>query len=63
MAGSAAFALDNKLITVPQIDYRQFPDGITGGGADITGGFTIQSAQDLATQLRFGALPVRLAVR
>ena len=56
-----AVALDNKLITVPQIDFRTYPDGITGGGgADITGGFTIQSAQDLATQLRLGALPINL---
>ncbi len=56
-----AVALDNKLITVPSIDFKQYPDGITGGnGADITGGFTIQSAQDLATQLRLGALPISL---
>jgi SecD/SecF fusion protein len=56
-----ATALDNKLITVPQIDFKQYPDGITGGqGADITGNFTIQSAQDLATQLRLGALPINL---
>ncbi len=56
-----AVALDNKLITVPQIDFHTYPDGITGGGgADITGGFTIQSAQDLATQLRLGALPINL---
>jgi SecD/SecF fusion protein len=55
-----AVALDNKLIEVPQIDFKQYPDGIQGGGADITGGFTIQSAQDLATQLRLGALPINL---
>ncbi len=56
-----AVALDNKLITVPQIDHKQYPDGIPGdNGAEITGGFTIQSAQDLATQLRLGALPIRL---
>ena len=56
-----AIALDNKLITVPQIDFRQYPDGILGDqGADITGGFTIQSAQDLATELRLGALPINL---
>ncbi len=56
-----ATALDNKLITVPQIDFRQYPDGILGDqGADITGGFTIQSAQDLATELRLGALPINL---
>ncbi len=56
-----AVALDNQLITVPQIDYRQYPDGIVGGGgADITGGFTSQTASDLATQLRLGALPIEL---
>jgi SecD/SecF fusion protein len=56
-----AVALDGQLITVPQIDFRQYPDGITGGGgADITGGFTAQTASDLANQLRLGALPIKL---
>ena len=56
-----AVALDNQLLTVPQIDFKQYPDGIIGGGgADITGGFTSQSASDLATQLRLGALPINL---
>jgi SecD/SecF fusion protein len=56
-----AVALDTQLITVPSIDHKIYPDGIPGNnGADITGGFTIQTAQDLATQLRLGALPIRL---
>ncbi|MGZ4255304.1 MAG: protein translocase subunit SecD [Solirubrobacteraceae bacterium] len=56
-----AVALDTQLITVPQIDFKQFPDGIPADqGAEITGGFTIGSAQDLATQLRLGALPIKL---
>ena len=56
-----AVALDNQLVTVPNIDWRQFPDGIPADqGADITGGFTTSSAQDLATQLRLGGLPVKL---
>jgi SecD/SecF fusion protein len=56
-----AVALDTQLITVPSIDFKQFPDGIPSDqGADITGGFTISSAQDLATQLRLGALPIKL---
>jgi SecD/SecF fusion protein len=56
-----AVALDGKLITVPSIDYHQYPDGISGGnGADITGGFTSTSAQDLATLLQDGALPINL---
>ncbi len=58
-----AVALDNLLITVPSIDYKTYPAGIPAGqGADITGGFTIQSAQDLATQLRLGALPIKLVL-
>jgi SecD/SecF fusion protein len=56
-----AVALDTQLITVPSIDFKTYPDGISGGnGAEITGGFTISSAQDLATQLRLGALPIKL---
>ncbi len=56
-----AVALDNQLITVPSIDFKTYPDGIPGdSGADITGGFTIQSAQDLANELRLGALPINL---
>jgi SecD/SecF fusion protein len=56
-----AVALDRKLVTVPQIDYKQYPDGITGDqGADITGGFTVTSASDLANLLRLGALPIQL---
>jgi SecD/SecF fusion protein len=56
-----AVALDNQLITVPSIDPKVYPDGIPGDtGADITGGFTVQSAQDLANELRLGALPINL---
>ncbi len=56
-----AIALDNKLVTVPYIDFRQFANGIPGdNGADIQGNFTPQTAQDLATQLRLGALPINL---
>jgi len=55
-----AAALDDVLITVPIIDFTQYPDGITGGGADISGDFTINSADNLATELRLGALPIRL---
>ncbi len=56
-----AVALDNQLITVPFISYKQYPDGINGdNGADISGSFTISSAQDLANELRLGALPINL---
>src|SRR3984957_19692117 len=56
-----AVALDGVLITVPQIDYTQYPQGIPSSqGAEITGGFTVSSAQDLANLLRDGALPIGL---
>ena len=36
-----AIALDNQLVSVPQVDYKQFQDGIpSSGGSEITGGFT-----------------------
>jgi len=58
-----AVALDGQLLTVPQIDFHQYPDGIIGArGADITGGLNPQSARDLATELRYGALPLAVTV-
>ena len=56
-----AIALDQQLLSVPSIDFKTYPDGITGGGgADISGGFTRHSARELATILRTGPLPVLL---
>ncbi len=56
-----AIAIDNRLLTVASIDFKTYPDGITGDEpADITGGFTKQSARELVTQLRFGPLPLNL---
>jgi SecD/SecF fusion protein len=56
-----AIALDNQLISVPLINYNVNPQGISGsGGSEISGGFTTTTAAQLATQLRLGALPVKL---
>src|SRR5579884_176331 len=57
-----AVALGTQLITVPYVDYKQFaPYGIPPqNGADIQGGFSIATAQNLAQQLRLGALPIGL---
>jgi SecD/SecF fusion protein len=56
-----AIALDNQLLTVPPIDYKSYPDGVSGGGSiTITGGFNVTSARDLVTELRLGSLPIRL---
>jgi len=61
--GSQHFAivLDDELVSSPYINYAENPDGIDGGtGAQISGGFTITTAQDLAQILEIGALPVKL---
>ncbi len=56
-----AIVLDDELISIPYIDFRQNADGIDGRtGSQISGGFTIQSAQDLAKLLKTGALPLKL---
>ena len=56
-----AIVLDNELVSAPFINYRENPDGIDGStGAQISGGFTIQCAQDLAKILKIGALPIKL---
>jgi SecD/SecF fusion protein len=62
LSGHFAVVLDNEVKTRPIIDFSQNPDGIDGRtGAQISGGFTsIQEAQDIATFLQIGALPVNL---
>jgi SecD/SecF fusion protein len=56
-----AIVLDDELVSTPYIDWRENPDGIDGEtGAQISGGFTIQTAQDLAKFLKIGALPIQL---
>jgi SecD/SecF fusion protein len=56
-----AVVLDGQLITVPSIDFEKYPEGIDAStGSEISGGFTITSAQNLANELQSGALPVKL---
>jgi SecD/SecF fusion protein len=58
-----AIALDNELVSSPYINWKENPDGIDGAtGAQISGSFTIQSAQDLAKILKIGALPLKLSL-
>jgi SecD/SecF fusion protein len=48
-------------VTIPSIDFTQFPNGIpSGSGSEITGGFTFASATQLANVLASGALPLNL---
>jgi preprotein translocase subunit SecD len=59
-----AFVLDGRLLAVDSIDYKSYPDGISGSsGAEITGSFTAQSARTFAALLRWGPLPVTLMLR
>ncbi len=62
VSGSFAVVLDNEVKTRPIINFRENPDGIDGRtGAQISGGFqSITEAQDLATFLQIGALPINL---
>jgi len=56
-----AVVLDDQLITTPSIDYTKYPEGIDANtGSQISGGFTISSAQELAQELQSGALPIKL---
>ena len=58
-----AVALDGQLITTPSIDYTAYPEGIdSSNGSQISGGFTITSATELAEELQSGALPIRLVL-
>lgn len=52
-----AIALDKKIISAPRVQ-----NAITGGSGVITGQFTIQQANDLAIQLKYGALPIPLKI-
>jgi SecD/SecF fusion protein len=58
-----AVALDGQLITVPSIDFTKYPEGIdSSNGSQISGGFTLTSAQNLANELQSGALPIKLVL-
>jgi SecD/SecF fusion protein len=62
LSGHFAVVLDNEVKTRPIINFAENPDGIDGRtGAQISGGFSSpQDAQDLATTLQIGALPINL---
>jgi preprotein translocase subunit SecD len=52
-----AIVLDDKVISAPVIR-----DAILGGSGQISGSFTVETANQLAIQLRSGALPAKLTV-
>jgi SecD/SecF fusion protein len=62
LSGHFAVILDNEVKTRPIVNFAENPDGIDGRtGAQISGGFNNQEeAQELATTLQIGALPINL---
>ena len=50
-----AIVIDNKILSAPRIE-----GPILGGSGEITGSFTVESANNLALMLRSGALPAKL---
>jgi SecD/SecF fusion protein len=56
-----AITLDNQIVSLATVDFRDNPDGIDGRtGAEINNIGSIQDANDLARNLRIGALPINL---
>ena len=56
-----AITLDNKIVSLASIDFVQNPEGIDGRtGAQIENIGSFQETQDLANNLRIGALPIDL---
>ncbi|MGI5467692.1 protein translocase subunit SecD [Streptomyces sp. CA-132043] len=52
-----AITLDGEVVSAPQVS-----SAIAGGNAQITGGFTQQSAEDLGNMLSYGALPLSFKI-
>lgn len=54
--------LDDRVLSAPVVGEEYADTGITGGAAVITGNFTVETANDLAVQLRGGALPLPVEI-
>jgi len=54
--------LDSELISSPSVPAEHATTGIAGGQAQISGDFTLQTANDLSVQLRGGSLPVPVSI-
>ena len=56
-----AIVVDDRIVSVPFIDFRQEPEGIDGAtGVQISGGLTPKTARQLAALLSAGPLPAPL---
>jgi SecDF, P1 head subdomain len=53
-----AIVIDDRIVSVPFVDYRQAPDGLSGAnGLQIAGGLTERTARTTAAVLESGPLP------
>ena len=59
---SLGIFLDNQLISAPVVGAEFADTGIAGGRAVITGNFNLESARDLAIQIKGGSLPFPVEV-
>ncbi len=59
---SLGIFLDDKLVSSPSVGPEFQGKGISGGRAVITGNFNLDTANELALQLRAGALPVPVEI-
>ncbi|MBW4620883.1 MAG: hypothetical protein KME17_16190 [Cyanosarcina radialis HA8281-LM2] len=59
---SIGIFIDDVLISSPTVNSQYATTGITGGAAEISGNFTDKQAQELAIQLRSGALPASVEI-
>lgn len=63
LSGNFAIVLDGGVVSRPIINFVENPDGIDGRqGAQISGGFDVAGAQELAEFLQRGALPIDLTL-
>jgi SecD/SecF fusion protein len=64
LSGHFATVFDDEVKTRPIINFADFPNGIDGRiGAQISGGFpNIRAAQDFATILKIGFLPINMVL-
>ncbi len=59
---SLAIVLDGEVISAASVGPQFKTAGITGGGATISGNFTLDEARDLVVKLRGGSLPLPVEV-
>ena len=59
---SIGIFLDDQILSAPTVGVEFAETGITGGNAVIQGRFSAEQANDLAVQLRGGALPVPVEI-